>query len=217
MVSMSEKQLRDAFDRITPSDETKQSMLDNILKAAANEQIAEPIAEPLAEPIAQQAASIIPLAPRRRKRSKFLDAALPIAACLVLLAGVGSLTLPELFTDPARYAPTPTQAPEPAPAPAPAEPTEPTEDPEQVPSETQEPSDVAPDEPQPAPSAVQPSDAEAVDEAPVSIDAPVMAMVVPSNEPSLQWIVSIAAIAISLLTLIIWACYKLVSRRTNKE
>jgi hypothetical protein len=215
MVSMSEKQLKEAFDRITPSDETKQAMLDNILKAAE---------------AGQTTTSVVPIAPKRRKPSKLFDVALPIAACLVLLAGVGSLTVPRLLVAPGgplSNAPSEivVDNPEPLPLePAPAQ-LEPVSPSPAAPGETlPEPSAPAPgDAAVPLPEPATPLPAEVV----TNIETPMVAA-----EPSNPWLdqfftpdhglfitislASIVAIVVSLVTLAAWAFIILRRRQKNK-
>jgi hypothetical protein len=119
---MSERRIKDAFDAITPSVEVKQSLLENILAAAAEAEQAEPAEQPeRAEQAEQLDTPAIPLASKWRTRSKLFDVALPLAACLVLLAGIGSLTLPDLLIDPGRHTPAPSEVVDDLPAPAPSE------------------------------------------------------------------------------------------------
>ena len=75
---MSERQLIEAFDRLKPSEAAKQRMLDAILAADA---------APVPPPVSA----------RPRKPSNFQLYVLPVAACLVLLAGVGLLSLNGVF------------------------------------------------------------------------------------------------------------------------
>lgn len=100
---MSERQLREAFDRLNPSEAAKQRMLDAIL--AANDSGTVPTVTPppptaallqLQPPLPvppQPLTQAMPPMPRRRKPSSFSQYLLPVAACLILLAGVGALSL----------------------------------------------------------------------------------------------------------------------------
>jgi cytoskeletal protein RodZ len=194
---MSDKQLREAFDRLKPSEETRQVMLDNILKTVGDG-LGDKEAVPAVAPF---------LSPKRRKRSKFFDVALPAAACLILLAGVGSLTLPELFTATAPreyYSQEPLEElpaiSEKTPAPAPQEPSSSSESPR--PTESSDDAATAVD---------------AAPSSPVAADMPAVALSTPSGPElsPLHAVVSILAIAISLVALLVWGLLKL-SRRKKR-
>jgi disulfide bond formation protein DsbB len=116
---MSEQHLRDAFGRITPSDEAKQRMLDNILAAgegaagqtaagetAAARQVAEQTTAPMPTPAVNQTLDVtgasdvvVPVPAKARKRSRFTAVGLSVAACLVVLAFANALILSPEFSE----------------------------------------------------------------------------------------------------------------------
>ena len=100
-MSNSDNRLKEAYDHLKPDDKAKQRMLDNILAAAGKEQedaddapVQAPAPTPALTPLPQK---------KRSRRRPLLQIALPVAACLVLLAGVGYYVLPQIM--PVKFGP----------------------------------------------------------------------------------------------------------------
>jgi hypothetical protein len=135
-------------------------------------------------------AAAAPVAVKRHRRSRLFDVALPIAACLVLLAGVGALVLPELFSGAVQNSANMTLEP-------------------LVPSA---PTDAVP--PTNAPAAETPMEATPSFELP-SDSQPMLAVPSSARELPIAW-PPLIAIGVALLTLAIWAALKLVRRKKDR-
>ena len=94
---MDERRIREAFERMTPSEEAKERMLENILAHSEAQGVGHP-----ARGVGRATRGTPVTAPRRARLRFARRIAIGAAACLALIVGVGMLTRPHAAMDAAR-------------------------------------------------------------------------------------------------------------------
>lgn len=91
---MDERRIREAFERMTPSEEAKERMLENILAHSEAQGVDRP-----ARGVGRATRGTPVTAPRRARLRLVRRIAIGTAACLALIVGVGMLTRPHAAMD----------------------------------------------------------------------------------------------------------------------